>query len=52
MKLSNANLKNVTSLFSYLKYIFCIYKMYLIPAEGYEKAEVDTLTTKRLVKFG
>ena len=36
MKLSNVNLKNVTSLFSYLKYIFCIYKMYLIPAEGYE----------------
>ena len=42
--------KFVNSLFSCFKYIFCIYKMYLISAEGYENAEVDTLTKKQLVQ--
>ena len=39
--------KFVNSLFSCFKYIFCIYRMYLISAEGYENAEVDTLTKKK-----
>ena len=39
--------KFVNILFSCFKYIFCIYRMYLISAEGYENAEVDTLTKKK-----
>ena len=31
---------------------FCIYKMYLISAEGYKSAGVDLLIRKKLVKFG
>ena len=53
MRLNNVNSKKITSLYTVcLKYIFCIYKMYLVSADGYENLEVDMLTIKKLVKFG
>ena len=46
----------VNNLWVWLKiffYFFCIYKMYLISADGYKNAGVDLLIIKkRLVKFG
>ena len=35
-----------------VKNIFCIYKMHLISANGYEKVGVNLLRVKKLVKYG
>ena len=51
MRLNNTGSKIlVNSLFFYFKYIFCIYKMYLISVEGYENAGVHMLMIKKLVQ--
>ena len=59
MRLNSLNSKKMTSLnnlWVWLKiffYFFCIYKMYLISADGYKNAGVDLLIIiKKLVKFG
>ena len=55
IRLNSVNSKKITSLYiiyefgvvCFFLFFFCIYKMYLIPAEGYEKARVDLLIIKK-----
>ena len=46
MRLNSVNSRTEKNIF-----LFCIYKMYLISAEGYENAEVDFLKIRKADKI-
>ena len=51
MLIQEVNKTKVVNDFKRLKNFFCIYKMYLMSAAGYENARFNISTIHKLVKF-
>ena len=51
MLIQEVNKTKVVNDFKRLKIFFCIYKMYLMSAVGYENARFNISTIDKLVKF-